>query len=1041
MAELEFFLGGRDLEMVVIRQLLVQSGVSRIRDHDLSWGTRTSASRNQIDSLQCISGAVLKGAVARLLLEVTGSKSRVVGGTVPSFKKLAVHFQVIRFAEARPMPAGSQVGTCRTPRQDFVAIDRFTGGAADGAKFDACYADRPTLKSRLTLDLIGLEPPDIALLALGLRDVCEGKVTFGFGASKGYGEASGTIRTFKYSGIDSRWGVPQSLLSGRFDGDAIKWLSDNLLKQVKADAQVLAENTDTLQLADRETPIGDCGEKTTAPVAKAKTIELKEGKLDWQGEGAKRKRVLAVEGIKLPYQINSPNQIRSDLSSQTEDHISVQYILEKGQPGQIRPHGQPWELANNAGIAQAVVPAANQFANPYYFLPLADRTKNFVGELDDRAPAGHKRYLPDRFSGTIRVRLTTKTPLLICDTVCDGETVRESKGHKTFDMRLQDGKPLLAASSIRGMLRSAYEGITNSRLGVFPFNHKKPGEANLRRMGYRMSAGEGLSVIPVRIEGGKAQLMLGTNPQLPYFNGKSNRWMVPESLLHAAWIERYSTNRGPSKTAVKMNGILPEHKSTGWCWLEKIRHSNPPFYFWAVREAALREEDLSVLPPASIGNAGNYSSLNETMKIKGYFCVTNQNIRNKHDERFFFQTQSIIAPIDEKVRDQYLLLVRDYQLIHKVEIEKRLQAGNRPDDYLGSEPGKTAWSRHVYSNDSINFEDGTLCYASTTMDQGKYVINALYPVMISRKLYELSPLDLLPARLRPAKNFGDLSPADRVFGWVSQDEDSTITGEPAYRSQCRVGTVKCTSDDSITHFDPPATLAILGQPKPQQGRFYLGQQNGSVQVSGQEKQRAGYTTMNRIRGPKIYPHHQHHVESNWRGREQSDQNRSITGWVKENSTFEFDLHVTNLSEMELNALVWLLSLPDEHFLRLGLGKPLGFGSVRAEIVLENSTIASGAEWSAAIRTWNSEPKSIDLTNLPAKYEDVMSAANQNLLPSFRKAARGFGELPIHYPQLPEQQGGDGEHFEWFGKNERGRRLSLPDLHMESVSLPRNPDSA
>ena len=36
-----------------------------------------------------------------------------------------------------------QINPCVTRKQDFVAIDRFTGGAADDAKFDALLRGRP----------------------------------------------------------------------------------------------------------------------------------------------------------------------------------------------------------------------------------------------------------------------------------------------------------------------------------------------------------------------------------------------------------------------------------------------------------------------------------------------------------------------------------------------------------------------------------------------------------------------------------------------------------------------------------------------------------------------------------------------------------------------------------------------------------------------------------------------------------------------------------------------------------------------------------
>ena len=76
--------------------------------------------------------------------------------------------------------------------QEFVAIDRFTGGAADSAKFDADLAGATTLEGTLTLDLARLKFVDekyasLGLLALVLRDLAEGDLPIGSGSSKGQG--------------------------------------------------------------------------------------------------------------------------------------------------------------------------------------------------------------------------------------------------------------------------------------------------------------------------------------------------------------------------------------------------------------------------------------------------------------------------------------------------------------------------------------------------------------------------------------------------------------------------------------------------------------------------------------------------------------------------------------------------------------------------------------------------------------------------------------------------------------------------------------
>ncbi|MBX3000892.1 MAG: TIGR03986 family CRISPR-associated RAMP protein, partial [Caldilineaceae bacterium] len=44
-------------------------------------------------------------------------------------------------------------------------------------------------------------------------------------------------------------------------------------------------------------------------------------------------------------------------------------------------------------------------------------------------------------------------------------------------------------------------------------------------------------------------------------------------------------------------------------------------------------------------------------------------------------------------------------------------------------------------------------------------------------------------------------------------------------------------------------------------------------------------------------------------------------------TFEFKIYFDNLSEVELGALAWVISLPDNHCHKIGMGKPLGMGAV------------------------------------------------------------------------------------------------------------------
>jgi len=68
---------------------------------------------------------------------------------------------------------------------DFLAIDRFTGGGRDTAKFDAVVLWKPKFRVRLFLE--NPEPWELGWLALVLRDLHDGLTTVGFGAAKGFG--------------------------------------------------------------------------------------------------------------------------------------------------------------------------------------------------------------------------------------------------------------------------------------------------------------------------------------------------------------------------------------------------------------------------------------------------------------------------------------------------------------------------------------------------------------------------------------------------------------------------------------------------------------------------------------------------------------------------------------------------------------------------------------------------------------------------------------------------------------------------------------
>jgi CRISPR-associated protein (TIGR03986 family) len=709
------------------------------------------------------------------------------------------------------------------------------------------------------------------------------------------------------------------------------------------------------------------------------------------------------------------------------------------------------------------------FHNPYNFVPAPPRNTGDP-DLGDQPPVSHDAFLTDRYSGRIGVRMTAKTPLLVPDT----ENVQEdTNGHKTYPLRVAaDGKPLIPASSVRGMLRSAYEAITNSRFGRFSEEHKQ-------RLAFRMEAREGLRLIPARVQGGQIHLLTGASQV-----GTDGR---PDGPMYAAWLPRYDGNGQVANGAVRYaDGSLPSHGDEVVCWVERIRHSNPHFEFWRVRAIA-RGNDIALLgsrPDASSAR-GNTVPFDppEMRQVRGWVSITNANINRKHDERVFFR-EANGAPGPFMVTERHQLLWRElienYQTIHEEDLRKRRSRNQREDQFFGPEPGQTAWSRHVYTAADRQLADGTLCYVRLNSAQSD--VEALFPVMIARELYPAAPWDLLDDSLRPATSIEQLSPADRVFGWVKVNADSESEPQDervAARGLVRIGPVRCVSNvaEAVQQFAAPGVpLAILSAPKPQQGRFYVARSpNGEAQQDELSKEQAGYRPGKGLRGRKVYPHQRGLPQAHWEnptedrtqqgfgspaqyqeyrrpqrdGQEQrDDQNRSILGWVKPGAQFTFDLLVHNLSSVELGALLWLLDLPENHFLRFGGGKPLGFGSVR--LTIESLDVRAGNELLARYQSWYE-------TSAPGDHRrEATDAFKHAVLRAYPPELSNFEDVPFiraflvaccghrdslstHYPRATPTPSPEGESFKWFVANERNdARYALKDLMADS-GLPTVPE--
>ncbi|WP_440106040.1 TIGR03986 family type III CRISPR-associated RAMP protein [Streptosporangium sp. H16] len=689
-----------------------------------------------------------------------------------------------------------------------------------------------------------------------------------------------------------------------------------------------------------------------------------------------------------------------------------------------------------------------KFLNPYTFVPAFPRD-GLPEPLRDGPPPARDRLRPGCWTGRVGVTLTVETPLLLLDTTRGTPPDEGVDGHLVYPVRLRDGRPHLPATSVKGMLRAAYEAVTNSRFGVF--------DSHGTRLGFRRSADDAAEMVPVYVHA--------------------------DGVLHeykTAALEMY----GKDGRALRSDRESPQHFER---LKALIRHDKVVRF--------VREGLSDTLDPQLV-----------TSMVEGIAYVTGPNIEGKRYERFFYPAsrgrgKRQVLPLAREwsalVKD-WDLLIQSYRDAHSnKELRQRRTLDDRvadPGERIGDGPGQLAWSPHIHDKEGTKLKPGTVCYARRNE---KREIYQLYPVPVSRDIYPAAPSELLHPSLAPAPGYGELSPADRVFGWVAPPNGSGVR-PAAYRGRLRIGPVTCEQDAerAVERFGGDGLpLAILGGPKPQQGRFYLAESPVRPDLpvrDGTPKEKL-YQPGQGLRGRKAYWHHagldrsQHWSEGQGKldpaqvrisryyreyrrsrtspgdsgdpdpgGKrylteppEQRDtQNRSIGGWVRRETTFRFTVEVRDLDDHELGALAWLLSLPQGHFHRLGLGRPLGFGSVRLDVDAENTELHSGAEYAAYYRDLSGTLPDTDgpkiLDNAREAFTRMVNGtpALSTVRDAMLAVSRGDPELPVHYPRTRPEWLGEGvpgppdprgRNYEWFTENEKqengrivpGRGRSLP----------------
>lgn len=685
-----------------------------------------------------------------------------------------------------------------------------------------------------------------------------------------------------------------------------------------------------------------------------------------------------------------------------------------------------------------------RFLNPYNFVrPLPKPTSEpstREGQLLWRCtPPPHDRY--SGLSGEIECILEAAIPIFVSD-----PEYSENGGHKTHHFFNVGGQDVIPSSSLRGSIRSVFEIVTNSCFGVF----------ESKRLSFRENANNARGLIPAIL----------------LHDHVNNRWIAKlltgnrnkDNSLYAAWVPQYRRNNGN----VSLNGVQHGHECHAILQLKEYQRGRLKFTYWEVSEIHPSEGALRQLQEGEI-------------KAQGVLCITNQNINRKHDERFFFTTADLDTYlvsddnrylVPENVILRYNESLQETRDFHADAISERgataaqVVRNGRDSEYAFSRHLLDSWDQVVISPKNPLFTTEGFHYPIyVRINDGK--IDYIAPVAIPRVPEARSLEEVLKEEgfdhLLPATSWKELSPADRLFGWVNPkgDEAKDLRTPVAYAGRVQFSHAHVIDHDGKVLKKPSQlleslTLSILSAPKPTTTRFYIDPQDGiptSINTglhNGEERpsdQNLRYGRRgNMLRGRKVYRHHGNsfnlteskaHPPNN-----RSDQNRTIVGAHPPQTRYSFKISFENLEKVELGALLWTLQLIDDSsnaqgYHRIGYGKPLGFGSVK--ITIKSLSIRNNRQRYLSTLTEESTyfEASDHIPNLTSQFRthfvklyDQHADANrfyelQNIMDLMILLSEPSTNISIHYPRTNPIRDPQGKNFEWFVANNRHAKLLLP----------------
>lgn len=648
-----------------------------------------------------------------------------------------------------------------------------------------------------------------------------------------------------------------------------------------------------------------------------------------------------------------------------------------------------------------------KFVNPYHFVSLEKNCAREVKEYEARK---------GELTGWVTCRLETLSPVFIPNTSSTAE-VEGEKHSDVFGKRvLKDGKPVVVnsydffsytdlsalkgealkenrepvipGSEIRGMIRSAFEAVTNSCLSTIddeqPLFKRVQTPAKAGRLTFDKGEKEWILYECNRNRIHRDLLKKENNP--PYTEGENVYVEINYKNYKVIQISRKMGNN--YKNAFVHIGEYNENKD-----YESV---------FMLKKDEKREISKNKMP-FILNNLVQNLLLYRAKENK-----TDEHNQYRHFDRVFGGMKSIDNLVSRYESNQV-----DYHMFNKILSEEY---------------------RAVF-----NYLDGALVYFAE--HDGHYYLS---PAAIGREVFYNKLTDVI-GDYKPCQSLAQLCPVCALFG---------IAGKESAASRVRFTDTFVTGKRGKLeeYYRDVRILKELAGPKLSATEFYLKKNPDNADLWNYDYSFKWETKIEnnkkrkyekdfehykpQIRGRKFYWHHSNpdpYIPKDKEGDPDFVSNRNVAVRpLKEKVSFEFKVYFNDITESELKRLLWVLTIGNkkENAHKIGMGKPIGLGSVQVKIEGVSVRVISMTGETIQYKIEDRLEQYKDFTTITEKELGCSPEVMEEFL-MLTRLENPFAKI-IAYPANV----GEKENYRWFMENKKIRgtgtnpiiEKSLPPLN-------------